>query len=546
MFRFLENISIVTKLVISFFIVVILFLGLSIYSLSQVNLMKDLFINLYKHPYTVTNTIRDIDINIISMHRYMKDIALASNTVEIKRAIFMVNQHEENVLDSFKTLEDRFLGDEKKVLSAKEAFLKWKPIRQEVILSMKRGDFKKAANITKKKGYKYINSLHQKMKLLTDFATKKALDYYLNVIKNAEEIYFVIIMSVISIMIIGLAILFLVARYIKKQLSFLQKGVLNFFKYLNKETNDVTLLSYDSKDEIGKISQTINTNITYTKNIIENEKKLQEEVNKHQLMIIELNKNLSSRVKEEVEKNIDKEKLLFQQSKMASMGEMIENIAHQWRQPLSVISTAAMGVKIKDELDELNKDSLNYSMDTINNSVQHLSQTITDFRNFFKVDKIKKEIVLINTFEKTFKLISSQFRTSSITVIKNIEDITLHEMENELIQVLINVLNNARDELLKKTEAKKIIFINATKKEKFVEICIKDNAGGIPTEIINKVFSSHFTTKQDSSGTGIGLYMSKMIVEEHMNGKIEVENCNFTYEDISYTGAQFKVILPLS
>jgi len=240
-----------------------------------------------------------------------------------------------------------------------------------------------------------------------------------------------------------------------------------------------------------------------------------------------------------------KDDLIAQQSKMAAMGEMIENITHQWRQPLSVISTAVTGIKFKEEINDLNKEDLIHSMDVINTSVQQQAQTITDFRDFFKVDKVKKEFTLISTFEKTFKLISSQFKTANISIIKNIEDIVILEMENELIQVFINIINNARDELIKK-EDKKFIFINAIQRKNYIEISFKDNAGGIPKEIIEDVFNSHFTTKQDSNGTGIGLYMSKMIIEENMKGKIEVENISFSYEDTNYKGAQFKIILPVN
>ena len=238
------------------------------------------------------------------------------------------------------------------------------------------------------------------------------------------------------------------------------------------------------------------------------------------------------------------DEIITYQSKMAAIGEMIENIVHQWRQPLSVISAAASGIKFKDEMNVVQDGDIEKTMNQINISVQHLSQTITDFRNFFKINKAKNLFVLKNTFEKTFKLIVSQFKTSNITVEKNIEEVTLFGFENELIQVFINILNNARDELVKKDQKIKLIIIDTIVNEHSLEIYIKDNAGGIPENIIDEVFASHFTTKQDSNGTGVGLYMSKMIIEEHMNGTIEAKNINFIYEDNSYTGALFKICLP--
>ena len=145
----------------------------------------------------------------------------------------------------------------------------------------------------------------------------------------------------------------------------------------------------------------------------------------------------------------------------------------------------------------------------------------------------------------SFKLIISQFKTANITIVKNIEEVTLIGLENELIQVLINIINNARDELIQKKNLEKLILIDVTKKDTILKISIKDNAGGIPDNIIDEVFNSHFTTKEDSNGTGIGLYMSQMIIKDHLNGVLEVSNVDFIYNDTSYTGAEFRIYLPL-
>ena len=269
------------------------------------------------------------------------------------------------------------------------------------------------------------------------------------------------------------------------------------------------------------------------------------ELEKAKQKIESMNENLENRVQEEIQKNKKKQQIIYQQSKMASMGEMIENIAHQWRQPLSVILTAASGIKFKSDMKVLKEDDIGISVGNISTSVHHLSQTIDDFRNFFKTNKEKNEFVLNETFEKTFKLLISQFRSANISIIKNIKETTLFGFENELIQVLLNIINNARDELIKKEQNAKLILIDTNINDNCLEICIKDNAGGIPKDIMDEVFESYFTTKQDTNGTGIGLYMSKMIIEQHMNGTIEVNNVGFTYKDISCFGAEFKLCLPL-
>ena len=246
-------------------------------------------------------------------------------------------------------------------------------------------------------------------------------------------------------------------------------------------------------------------------------------------------------------KELDKKQLiLHQQSKMAAMGEMIGNIAHQWRQPLSTITTASSGMVLQKEMGILTDEFFFEASKKINTSAQYLSQTIDDFRNFFSPNRQKTKFFLRNTFSTTLDLISAQFNAKEIHIIKNIEDIELFSYENELIQALINILNNSRDELLKK-ENDRYIFIDVYKNNiDEVNIIIKDNAGGIKEEVINKIFEPYFTTKHQSQGTGIGLYMTEEIVTKHLNGIISVKNKEFIFNDKKYFGAQFRIKLKLS
>lgn len=274
--------------------------------------------------------------------------------------------------------------------------------------------------------------------------------------------------------------------------------------------------------------------------------KAKEEIEEAKDEIEIINKNLEKRVQEEILENEKKQQIIFQQSKMASMGEMIENIAHQWRQPLSVISTTATGLQFKNELKMLEEDEIDESLNYITQSVKHLSQTINDFREFFNTNKIKKNFLIQYTFENTFKLLSSQLCSKEITIVKNIEDIGLNGFENELIQVFLNIINNAIDELIKQNHSQKLILIDVFKQNDKLEIHIKDNAGGIPKEILPNIFEAHFTTKKDSDGTGIGLYMSKMIITELMNADIKAQNSEFIFDKQTYIGAEFIITLPLS
>ena len=238
------------------------------------------------------------------------------------------------------------------------------------------------------------------------------------------------------------------------------------------------------------------------------------------------------------------EQLLIQQSKLASMGEMIANIAHQWRQPLSVISTSATGVKIQKELGVLDNDFEIKSLETINENAQYLSNTIDDFRDFFKKSKIKNLVNLNNLFEKTLKLILSRLKNKEIHIIKTSIDIEFETYESEIIQVFINIMNNAIDAFENKNYDK-FIFFETQKYEDKIVIKIKDNAGGIEKNILNRIFEPYFTTKESKQGTGIGLYMCNEIIVKHLKGKIFVSNESFEHLNIKYQGSQFTIELPI-
>lgn len=238
----------------------------------------------------------------------------------------------------------------------------------------------------------------------------------------------------------------------------------------------------------------------------------------------------------------EKEKLFYQQSKMAAMGEMIGNIAHQWRQPLSTISITATGAKLQKQMNCLPDEKLNSALTAINNTAQYLSRTIDDFRDFFNPSNSKvNEFNISDTFNKTFNLIKAQFISKNIEIIQNIEDFNLLSIENELIQVLINILNNARDVLITKMNQRRLIFVNTKKNDSNIVIEIKDNAGGIPEDIMDRIFEPYFTTKHQSQGTGIGLYMSEEIIKTHLNGILSVQNAFYVHDEIEYTGAKFVI-----
>ena len=240
--------------------------------------------------------------------------------------------------------------------------------------------------------------------------------------------------------------------------------------------------------------------------------------------------------------------ILAQQAKMAAMGEMLENIAHQWRQPLSVISTASTGLQIQFEMKkEIPEEFLLENIDSINKQAQYLSKTIDDFRNFFNPNKIKVAFDIQNSIDKSLYLLSSKIKAKNISIIKEIEDSTVFALENELIQVLLNIFNNALDALdtLSLEKQERFIFIKVQIKNSKLRIEIYDNAGGIDNEILPRVFEPYFTTKHKSQGTGIGLYMSREIITKHLHGSINVTNKSYDYDNITYKGANFRISIPL-
>ncbi len=230
---------------------------------------------------------------------------------------------------------------------------------------------------------------------------------------------------------------------------------------------------------------------------------------------------------------------------MASMGEMLENIAHQWRQPLSTISICASGLQLKKEFDQLSDEEFFESLNHIKHSTTYLSNTIDDFRNFFSDEKIITKIKVSTLIEKSLELVEPTLNKHNITIIKEIEDVEFLSLENELIQVLMNILVNAKNALKENIDDKRYIFISIRKEENHLTIKIKDNAKGVDDSIIDKIFEPYFTTKHKFNGTGIGLYMSKLLVEKHLKGILSVSNVEFNYKDKKEFGAQFLISLPL-
>jgi len=247
---------------------------------------------------------------------------------------------------------------------------------------------------------------------------------------------------------------------------------------------------------------------------------------------------------------LKKEKMLLQTSKLAAMGEMLGNIIHQWRQPLSVIAMVGNNIKMKIALDKIDTNHLIENANVIESQVNYLSDTLNDFTTFFRPHKLNKIYSIKEFLDKCIELVKASFDESTITTIKEIDKkINSFGDPNQLTQAIINILNNSKD-ALKEAEKirKKMIFIITAKEDNNnnLIIVIKDNAGGVPANIIDRIFEPYFTTKDQNRGTGLGLYITHTIIEKNLHGTIRVENDVFEYEGDTCKGAKFTITLPLA
>jgi signal transduction histidine kinase len=229
------------------------------------------------------------------------------------------------------------------------------------------------------------------------------------------------------------------------------------------------------------------------------------------------------------------------------MGEMIGNIAHQWRQPLSVISTSATGLLMQQQYNsDVSKEDLEKHCNAINDNAQYLSKTIDDFKNFIKNDRQLVRFNLNDNIESFISLVEPSLKKENIKLILNIDkSFEIESYPNELIQCFMNIFNNAKDALKDSTCEDKYIFIEVQKKDNSMVINFKDNAGGISKDILARIFEPYFTTKHQAQGTGLGLSMTYNLIVDGMKGTIEASNVTYDYNEKEYMGAKFTITLPL-
>jgi C4-dicarboxylate-specific signal transduction histidine kinase len=239
----------------------------------------------------------------------------------------------------------------------------------------------------------------------------------------------------------------------------------------------------------------------------------------------ELNKTLELRVREEIAKNEEKQRMMFWQSRNASLGQMLANIAHQWRQPLTELGLAIFGMKKAIENNDSEEASKLYA--DSKNTIRNMSETIDNFSNFFTPQKQKYYFNVSDSIKEALVLLDKIIKDNDIIINKSLEDLKVHGISNELTQVIINLISNSKDAFVQNNIKERHIDISLICKDELAIIELEDNAGGIKKENIDKIFEPYFTTKHKSTGTGLGLFMSKMICEQGLDASMYAQ----TYDD---------------
>ncbi|MEA3553456.1 MAG: ATP-binding protein [Campylobacterota bacterium] len=275
--------------------------------------------------------------------------------------------------------------------------------------------------------------------------------------------------------------------------------------------------------------------------------KLNDEVKESRNEVEKLNEGLELKVKDEVHKNVLAQEKLFKSEKMASMGEMIGNIAHQWRQPLSVISTVASGIQLQQEHKILTDELLLNSCEQIIENTQNLSDIINNFSDFIEKDRERELFSLKSNLNRFMSLIVGSLKHDHINIVLDVDDddIKIDAYPSELIQCYMNIYNNSNEAFHHNTIDDRVILINVIKDDSKLCIIFQDNAGGIKDDILPKIFEPYFTTKHQSQGKGLGLHMTYNLIVNGMGGTIEASNKHFEYKSKENYGVEVKIILPV-
>ena len=321
-----------------------------------------------------------------------------------------------------------------------------------------------------------------------------------------------IIISFVLILFVFWLLNILIVKKVSSNIHLFEEKLDSYFDFLSGKNEDIEDVIINSNDELGKLSKVVNANIQVAK-----------------------------KLHLEKEENYKKDLQLLEQAKMASMGEMIANIAHQWRQPLSAISSSSSGAKVQYKMGMLEDEEFEHAMDTITEKTHYLSETINTFRDYIKENKEVATVEIQERIDVSIHIVESVLHDKSIKLINEVDykqKVKMTIPKCELSQVIINIMNNAKDILVENNTPNPWVKISTNIENNIMKIEIEDNGGGIPEDILPKIFDPYFTTKHKSQGTGLGLHMSQRIVVESLHGKLYAQN--------TVNGAKFVIELKIT
>lgn len=359
-------------------------------------------------------------------------------------------------------------------------------------------EFHAAASHTQKNIDTLLQAKSNDMTQMIGTSKKNTLQGVSDMIKEISMATFVLTILVVLIAIF-------VADSITKKIFVLIEGA----KAFSENRLDHTI-KINTKDEFGKLAHAFNTMARSISKLLIEQK--------------ELNSTLEEKVKEEVAKNREKDHKLIAQSRLAATGEMLGNIAHHWRQPLNTIVAVAQDMKEAQKFGELDADYVNRSVNQISKSTSYMSSVIDQFGEFFKPKEHVVDFDVAEVLDETLRLFEATFEHDGIEVIKEIhQGVLISGYPHEFCQVLAIILTNAHEAIMQHGDTKKI-GVRLSAEDKKIYLSVQDSGGGVDTSIAHKIFDPYFSTKFESQGTGIGLYMAKMIIENTMGGSLTTRN----------------------
>jgi signal transduction histidine kinase len=456
---------------------------------------------------------------------------------------------DKKIIPIINRLDERFSNES---LKSKEIWEKYKRLalktREYSLKGFDEGAFMNTSTVERDDFYYLIDKLKQ----VQNEKLKNSEEQLEQLEQNVINYNYYIVIGVLFIGLLGFLLDITIIRVVINQIENVELGLKNFFEYLTNPMDYKEDLHIDvkSNDELGLMSKAINKKVKALKeNLNDDYKLIQEaistlehlkqgkfgnellkeakskELNALKNVMNEMINNLEKKIQEEIQQRTNHEKVMMQQSKLAAMGEMIGNIAHQWRQPINEINAVLMEIQAISKYGNLEKEYLEESIKICNGITEHMSNTISDFQNFFKPTKSKDKFSVLEACKKAISIINASLKTNNIELIFDIkEDNIIEGYSSEFSHAILNIISNAKDALISRKINNPKIILSIKVGKNFTIIKIEDNAGGIHIKNIDSIFEPYVTTKNSKRGTGIGLYMTKMIIENNMHGYVNVSN----------------------